>query len=130
MSTENMLAEARGIQDWIVELRRCIHRRPELMYEEIETSRLVRETLDQLEILYQSPIAKTGVLATIGRGEGPCIALRADMDALPIQEETDVPFRSEVDGKMHACGLTIATQRCCLGPLECSKTTKMNCQRS
>lgn len=104
VSTENMLAEARGIQDWIVELRRCIHRRPELMYEEIETSRLVRETLDQLEIPYQSPIAKTGVLATIGRGEGPCIALRADMDALPIQEETDVPFRSEVDGKMHACG--------------------------
>lgn len=99
-----LLEDAKSIADWIVELRRQLHRRPELMYEEIETSRLVRATLDGLGIPYRHSVAKTGVVATIGRGPGPCVALRADMDALPIHEETDVPFRSEIDGKMHACG--------------------------
>ena len=96
--------EAKKISDWIVEIRRELHRQPELMYEEIKTSALVRRELDKLGITYKSPIAKTGVLATIGTGNSPCIALRADMDALPIHEETDVPFKSEIDGKMHACG--------------------------
>ena len=96
--------EARAIQDWIVELRRRLHQRPELQYEEVETSRLVRETLDELAIPYRANVAETGVVATIGSAAEPCVALRADMDALPIQEEADVPFRSEIDGKMHACG--------------------------
>lgn len=74
------------------------------MYEEIKTSQLVRQTLDELAIAYQSPLAETGVLATLGDGNGPCVALRADMDALPIHEEADVSFRSEIDGLMHACG--------------------------
>jgi IAA-amino acid hydrolase len=99
-----LLDEANAIHEWIVSLRRQLHRRPELMYEEIETSRLVRATLDGLGIPYQYPLAMTGVVATIGRGTGRCVALRADMDALPIHEEADVAFRSEVDGKMHACG--------------------------
>ena len=96
--------EAKKISDWIIEIRRELHRHPELMYEEVKTSALVRRELDKLGITYQSPIAKTGVLASIGNGNGPCVALRADMDALPIHEETDVPFKSEIDGKMHACG--------------------------
>ena len=96
--------QAQSIQDWIVDIRRRLHRHPELMYEEVETSKLVRETLDGLGIEYRSPIAKTGVLGWLGNGEGPCVGLRADMDALPIHEETEVEFRSEVDGKMHACG--------------------------
>ena len=104
MNTQELLGEAKGIQGWIVELRRRLHRHPELMYEEVETSRLVRETLDGLGISYRWPVAETGVVATLGTGEGPCVALRADMDALPIHEEADVDFRSEVDGKMHACG--------------------------
>jgi IAA-amino acid hydrolase len=104
MNPRDVLAQAQSIQEWIVERRRRIHRHPELMYEEVETSRLVRETLDELGIAYRWPVAETGVVATVGSGPGPCVALRADMDALPIHEETDVPFRSEVDGKMHACG--------------------------
>ncbi|HEV8410887.1 MAG TPA: amidohydrolase [Gemmatimonadaceae bacterium] len=99
-----MLAHAATISDWITELRRELHQYPELMYEEIKTSAVVRRTLDELGIKYRYPVAKTGVVATLGDGNGPCVALRADMDALPIHEQVDVPFRSRVDGKMHACG--------------------------
>jgi amidohydrolase len=98
------LQEAQGIAEWIVGIRRQLHRHPELMYQEFKTSQLVRDTLDQLGIPYIHPVAETGVVATLGSGKSPCVALRADMDALPIHEETDVPFRSEVDNRMHACG--------------------------
>lgn len=104
MENRTVLADARSIQNWIVDLRRRLHQHPELGYEEIETSKLVRQTLDELGISYRAPIAQTGVLATLGNGDGPCVALRADMDALPIHEETDVSFKSKIDGKMHACG--------------------------
>lgn len=104
MKPETILDESRALGDWVVDLRRRIHRHPELMYEEVETSALVRKTLDELGVAYRAPIAETGVLATLGTGKAPCVALRADMDALPIHEEADVPFRSEIAGKMHACG--------------------------
>ena len=104
MQSQQIYDQAKGMQAWIVNIRRQLHRFPELMYEEVKTSQLVRDTLDELHIPYRAPIAKTGVLATIGTGNKPCIALRADMDALPIHEEADVDFPSEVDGKMHACG--------------------------
>ena len=96
--------ESKSISDWIVKIRRELHEHPELMYEEFRTSELIRRELDKLDIQYIHPIAETGVLASIGNGKGPCVALRADMDALPIHEETDVPFKSKIDGKMHACG--------------------------
>tara|TARA_A100001388_G_scaffold111447_1_gene81874 strand:+ start:2611 stop:3801 length:1191 start_codon:yes stop_codon:yes gene_type:complete len=96
--------ESKSISDWIVKIRRELHEHPELMYEEFRTSELIRRELDKLDIQYIHPIAETGVLASIGNGNGPCVALRADMDALPIHEETDVPFKSKIDGKMHACG--------------------------
>ncbi|MDA1016258.1 MAG: amidohydrolase [Planctomycetota bacterium] len=103
MKLDALLQDARSIQDWIVDIRRTLHRQPELQYEEFKTSRLVQDTLTELGISFQAGIAETGVLASIGSGEA-CVALRADMDALPIHEEADVDFRSEVDGKMHACG--------------------------
>ena len=104
MEISQIISQSKEIQDWIVEKRRTIHRNPELMYEEFETSKLVQNTLEDLDIPFEKDIAITGVVGTIGNGEDPCIALRADMDALPIHEQADVEFRSEIDGKMHACG--------------------------
>jgi IAA-amino acid hydrolase len=103
METE-LLEAARDTQEWMVAIRRELHQHPELGYDLHETSRLVREKLDELGIPYRFPVAETGIVATLGTGESPCVALRADMDALPIHEEADVPFRSRVLGKMHACG--------------------------
>jgi len=104
MEISEIASQSKEIHQWIVDKRRTIHRNPELMYEEFETSRLVQNTLKDLKIPYRKDIAITGVIGTIGNGKGPCIALRADMDALPIHEETDIDFKSEIDGKMHACG--------------------------
>lgn len=71
--------------EWLKRVRRRIHENPELAFEEIETSRLVREELDLMEVSYKYPLAKTGIRATIGTGGPPFVAIRADMDALPIQ---------------------------------------------
>jgi amidohydrolase len=88
----------------IVELRRAIHRRPELGFEEHETAALVERELDSLGIEHRRA-AKTGVIARIeGSRPGRAVALRADMDALPIGERTGLPFASEIGDKMHACG--------------------------
>lgn len=101
---QDLLKAAHAEQGWITEIRREIHRHPELGYEEVRTSALIRAKLDELKIPYRYPVAETGVVATLGRADGPCVALRADIDALPIDEQADVTFRSETPGKMHACG--------------------------
>ena len=93
----------------LIQIRRKIHQHPELGYHEYQTAATVCRELDNLQIPYQSGIAKTGVIATLTKGSGPCIALRADMDALPLQEETGLDFASEVPGKMHACGHDVHT---------------------
>jgi amidohydrolase len=88
----------------VVELRRAIHRHPELGFEEHQTAALVERELDALGIAHRR-LAGTGVAARIdGRAKGRVVALRADMDALPIGEKTGLPYASQVGGKMHACG--------------------------
>jgi amidohydrolase len=88
----------------IIELRRTIHRHPELGFEEQETAALVERELDTLNVAHRR-VAATGIVARIaGTGRGSVAALRADMDALPIGERSGEPFASEIDGKMHACG--------------------------
>ncbi|KAJ8446122.1 hypothetical protein Cgig2_000919 [Carnegiea gigantea] len=90
--------------DWMVAIRRKLHENPELGFEEFETSRVIREQLDKLGIPYKYPVAITGILGFIGTGKPPFVALRADMDALPIQELVEWEHKSKVPGKMHACG--------------------------
>lgn len=94
----------------VVALRRELHRHPELSGEEHETARRVAEWLDDLGLDVRTGIYGTGVVATLyGAGPGPTLLLRADMDALPIQEDTGLDFASETDGVMHACGHDLHT---------------------
>ncbi|PAP76138.1 M20 metallopeptidase family protein [Rubrivirga marina] len=89
----------------VVRLRRAIHRRPELAFEEHETAALIASTLREIGLDPAEGVAKTGVVAHVEGGRpGPVVALRADIDALPIREATGLDFASETDGRMHACG--------------------------
>jgi amidohydrolase len=98
-----ILQRAMGMDDKLVAWRWAIHERPELGFEEVETAALIAETLASLGIRAETGVGKTGVVGYLGT-EGPSVALRADMDALPIEELNDVPYRSKVPGRMHACG--------------------------
>lgn len=99
-----MLEKAKALQDELIRLRRDIHAHPELGFEEFRTAALVADTLRELGIEVQTGVGRTGVVGHIGSGEGPTIAIRADMDALPIDEKTDAPYCSTNEGVMHACG--------------------------
>jgi amidohydrolase len=94
----------------LIGLRRDLHAHPELAFEETRTAGIVAAELARLGIAHRTGIGRTGVLGVIEGGRpGPTLAIRADMDALPIHEETGLPFASSVAGKMHACGHDIHT---------------------
>lgn len=105
MSRSRLDSVVLGLEDEMIRIRREIHAHPELGFEEHETAKLILEVLQTVPGLrIDFPVAQTGVVAVMENGEGPCIAFRADMDALPIDEITDLPFKSKCRGKMHACG--------------------------
>jgi amidohydrolase len=111
----DLLPEIRKLADQyhanIVDIRRQIHANPELAFEEFETAAAILTFLEENGIECISGVAKTGIVALIkGRNPGKkAIALRADMDALPIQEKNEVDYKSKNEGKMHACGHDVHT---------------------
>lgn len=101
----DFLREARSIESEIVATRREIHKHPELAYKERKTAKLVADKLRDSGIEVRTRVGGTGVLGTLhGSGPGKVVALRADMDALPLEEQAEVDFPSNVKGVMHACG--------------------------
>ncbi|WP_149540481.1 M20 metallopeptidase family protein [Siccirubricoccus phaeus] len=99
-----------ALEPQLIAIRRDIHAHPELAFEEVRTAGIVAAELARMGIAHRTGIGKTGVVGVIAGGRpGPTLALRADMDALPIHEATGLPFASTVDGKMHACGHDIHT---------------------
>ena len=103
MDIRELYRRAQEIAPWVVETRRALHRIPETGFSEFKTQAMIEKTLDGLGIPYETQ--RTWVIATIrGAQDGPTVALRADMDALPVTEPEDCPFRSEHEGWMHACG--------------------------
>lgn len=103
--------DIQALQAQLVEWRRRLHQHPELGFKELITSEFIAQKLQEWGIEHQTGIAKTGIVTTI-KGKksvrahscAPVLAIRADMDALPIQEQNDVPYKSQHDGVMHACG--------------------------
>ncbi|HEV2226656.1 MAG TPA: carboxypeptidase CpsA [Nitrososphaerales archaeon] len=101
----DFLAEARHGEPEIIKTRRTVHQHPELAYHEEATSKLVADRLESLGVEVRRRVGGTGVLGTLkGSKKGRVVALRADMDGLPVQELADVEFKSKVNGVMHACG--------------------------
>lgn len=102
MSIQNLNEIVDELFSKTIETRRHIHSNPELSFKEFETAKYIRERLNQLSIDWQE-CSGTGTIAIIGKGER-CVGLRADIDALPIFEETGLPYKSKNDNVMHACG--------------------------
>ncbi len=98
-----MLKQAHALTEEIIEWRRDFHMHPETGFDVQRTAGIVADELEKLGYRVRRGVGKTGVVADLGKG-GPLVAIRADMDALPLQEMNDYEYKSQVDGKMHACG--------------------------
>lgn len=99
----SLMDKARDMEDQLVEWRRDFHKHPELGFEEHRTARKVAEALRDMGIEIEVGVAETGIVARIGEGR-PSVGIRADMDALPIDEANDTEYKSQTPGLMHACG--------------------------
>src|SRR5690625_5201614 len=107
---EKIFAKIDELYDETVDIRRYLHQHPELSFKEYETAKYIANFYEQLGIPYETKVGGNGVVATLKGGKpGKTVALRADFDALPIHDQKDVPYRSTVDGVMHACGHDIHT---------------------
>ncbi|MEN9254419.1 MAG: amidohydrolase, partial [Gloeomargarita sp. SZTDM-1c_bins_89] len=106
---EGIWASARAVYPRLVEIRRHIHSFPELSGQEWQTSAYVAGVLSSCGLMVREAVGKTGVLADWGTADTPLLAVRADLDALPIQEQTELEYRSRVAGVMHACGHDVHT---------------------
>jgi len=100
----NIRSEIKSIEKNIIDWRRDFHQYPELGFDEHRTSKIIGEALKEMGLAPKMNVGKTGVIADLTFGDGPTIALRADMDALPMQETSGLDFSSKHDGVMHACG--------------------------
>jgi carboxypeptidase Ss1 len=101
----SLLSEVEDCEREIIRIRRHVHANPELTYKEFETAKLVAEKLRSLGVEVKTGVGGTGVVGLLkGKRNGNVVGLRADMDALPVVEDVDVPFRSKNEGVMHACG--------------------------
>jgi amidohydrolase len=103
LADTDLLSHARALRDRLIAIRRTLHAHPEYGFQEHQTAALIAREMTALGARVRTGIGKTGVVAELGKGS-PVIAVRADMDALPIQEATGLPFASKVPGMMHACG--------------------------
>jgi len=105
MADNIFVQRANAMREELVATRRDFHAHPELGFEEVRTAGIVAQCLTSLGLEVRTGVGKTGVVALLeGDHDGPTVLVRADMDALPILEDNDVPFRSQSDGRMHACG--------------------------
>src|SRR5690606_18254919 len=103
--------ETEAILDEVIGIRRHLHQFPELSFQEFNTSNFVAEKLSEWDIEHKTGIVNTGIVGIIyaEKSTQKCIGLRADLDALPIQEANETPYRSKNEGIMHACGHDVHT---------------------
>lgn len=105
MSNQRLIEIIENLDNELINLYHTLHERPELPHEEFKTTALIKKLLKEVDIDVLDLSIETGVVAEIkGNPNGPVVALRCDIDALPILEETSLPYKSKIDGRMHACG--------------------------
>ncbi len=107
---EDIKREIESVYAEVTEIHRHLHMHPELSQQEVNTSKLIQSVLDKVGVRYEKDVAGHGVVATVeGKNQDYGVGIRADIDALPIVEKTDVPYKSQNEGVMHACGHDIHT---------------------